>query len=552
MQTLLADAAGYGGYISIIKFAILVAMFYAWLPLVGWVNRDSLAVRANTVLWTPIISAAGVVGLLVWLLSPNFLIGLLIYIVAIGATALIYIIHRDSRVSDFERILTVDHIKNIFVDENKRILAASKAISFITANNNEVPIPKAKTPEVFGFKTACELFGDAVWRRTSDIVLHPGQKDYSVIYQIDGVATKQEPKTRQDVEFFVHYIKQLADLDANERRKPQTGRFKVSKDMKKIEWEVTTAGSTAGEQVRFRKLEGYSLLKLEDLGLEPKQLELLKAIKGVDKGLFIISGTKKSGVTSTFYTILRNHDPFLNNINSLERNILHELDNVTQHTFSLSDTGTSSYARKLQTILRLGPDIMGVADCEDSKVAELACVTAKKGSVIHVTIEAPSAIQALGKWLKLVPDKNLVVDTLGGIINQRLVRKLCDDCKQAYQPNQELLRKFNLSPDKIKVLYRPKEIEYKRGKPILCEKCQGTGFYGRTGIFEVIIINDELRHVMRNAKSLQEISSHFARAGMRYLQQQSLRKVVDGVTSIHEIIREFSSGRKPKKQKSAK
>jgi general secretion pathway protein E len=217
----------------------------------------------------------------------------------------------------------------------------------------------------------------------------------------------------------------------------------------------------------------------------------------------------------------------------------------------MSDTGTTTYARKLQTILRMGPDIMGVEDCDDKQCASLAAAAAKDGRVMYATLEAPSAMQALGKWLNLVSDKNLIADTLVGISNQRLVRVLCDECKQAYQPNQDLFKKFNIPAGNIKVLYRPGEIEYdKHGKPIICEKCQGTGFYGRTGIFETVVLNDELKEVIRHAKSLQEISSQFRRAGMLYLQEESIKKVAKGVVSINEVIRMFSSKKKPQKKRS--
>lgn len=245
--------------------------------------------------------------------------------------------------------------------------------------------------------------------------------------------------------------------------------------------------------------------------------------------------------------MLRNHDPFMNHINTLEKQPSAELPNITQHTFTLSDTGSTTYPQKLQAVLRMGPDIIGIADCNEAQSASLACQAAKDGKIAYATIDATSVIQALGKWLKLVADKDLVADTLAAIINQRLVRKLCTECRQAYQPNQGLFRKFNIPSDKIKVLYRPGEIEYdKRGKPIVCDNCQGTGFADRTGIFETIVVTDELRQVIKNAKSLQEVAAHFRRAGMLYLQEQSIKKVSEGITSINEVIRKFSSATKQK------
>jgi len=549
MPNLLSAAVEYGGYISLIKLIGIAAMFFIWMPLVNWIHTDAQEVRTNVRSWTGGITATGAGALIIWLLLPFYFIGLLLCLIAVGATALAYVIHRNSRVSDFEKILTVDHIKNLFVDEDKKIAAASKGLSFITANNNKAPMPAPKTPESFGFKTACEIFEDAIWRRASDVIFQPAKQGYAVIYRIDGLAVKQQSRSREEIEYFTNYIKQLADLDMTEKRKPQTGIFKVVKDSRNIDWKVTTAGSTMGEQVKFQKREEYSLMKIDDLGLNPDQVDSIKAIREIGSGLFIISGPKKSGVTSTMYAMLRNHDPFLNNINTLEKQTSGELDNITQHTFTLSDSSTITYAKKLQTILRMGPDIMGIADCEDAQSASLACAAAKDGKIVYVIIEAASAMQALAKWIKLVSDKELAAKTLAGISNQRIARMLCKECRQAYHPNENLLKKFNIPSDKIKAFYRPGEIEYdKHGKPLLCENCQGTGFFGRTGVFETFTTNEKSREAVKQAKTLQEIANAFRRGGMLYMQEQSIKKVAAGITSINEIIREFSSGQNTQKK----
>ncbi len=553
MPILIDAAVQYGGYISLIKFIVLVVLFFAWIPLVNWINSDSKAVRTNVTQWTSIITLAGALAILVWLFAPVFMIGFLIYLVTVGATIIAYIIHRNARVADFERVLTAQHIKSLFVDENKKIAVASKDMSFVTANGNEVPLPKPKSPEAVGFKIVCEVFEDAIWRRASNILFQPGTADYSVVYSIDGILVKQPPRPREEMEYFIHYIKLIADLDTNERRKPQRGAFRVTKDSLKVSWEATTAGSTAGEQLRVKRLETYGLMKIDDVGFNPDQVEAIQPICERNSGLFIISGPPISGITSTFYAMLRNHDPFLNNINTLEKNPAAELANITQNSFALSDSGTTTYARKLQTLLRMGPDIFGIADCEDSQSVSLACAAAREGKIIYVTIEAQSVVQCLGKWIKLSGDKNLVAETLMGISNQRLVRKLCPDCRQGYQPNQDLLKKLNLPAEKIKVLYRPGEIEYdKKGRPIVCDNCQGTGFFGRTGLFETIVLDEKLKEAIKQARSLKEIASQFRRSGMLYMQEQSVKKVTEGVTSINEVISTFTMTRKTTKNKQKK
>ena len=222
MPTILAADIQYGGYVSFFKFIIMAVMFFAWIPLVNWVHADTQAVRTRTMFWTATIAAAGAVALVVWLLVPMFIIGLLVYIISVGALSLAYVMHRNAKVADFEKVLTAEHIKSLFIDEDKKMEKASKGLSFITANKNEVPAPKPKTPEAFGYLATCELFDDAIWRRSADITFQPGPQDYNVMYSVDGELMKQPPRPKEQMEYFTHYIKQLANLDTNERRKPQT------------------------------------------------------------------------------------------------------------------------------------------------------------------------------------------------------------------------------------------------------------------------------------------------------------------------------------------
>jgi general secretion pathway protein E len=312
------------------------------------------------------------------------------------------------------------------------------------------------------------------------------------------------------------------------------------------------AGTTAGEQVRLKSMAEYSFKMLPDLGLTPDQLGNFQSIAKGPKGVFIITGPKKSGLTTTLYSLLRNHDPFLNNINTLEKRPAGEVPNITQNIFSLNDTGTTTYAKRFQSILRVGPDIIGVEQCEEKGIAKLACSAARDSRMVYATFEATSAIEALGKWINFVADKNVAIDCLIGISNQRLLRKLCEQCRQPYEPNKELLRKHNIPADKITAFYRPGEPQHKHGKPVVCQHCQGTGFYGRMAIFETIIFDDQIKQLLKEAKTMSDIASIFRRAKMLYLQEQAIRKVAEGITSINEVIQTLSASREGAKKTQAK
>ncbi len=549
MTGLLMTSVEYSGYISIVKFLIFLLLFFSWLPLLTWVYQDAKAIGTKEVFWTAVVFGAGAAAAIIWLVTPVFIIGMLFYLIAVAATSISYVMHRNARVPEFDRVLTVEHIKGLFTSEEKKLDTLEEFL-FITANNNEVPLPEPKTPEFFGYKTAYEILSDAIWRRASDVVFSSTQQNYNVTYYVDGAALKQPDVAKDRMEYFSRFLKNLADLDPEEKRKPQRGKFRIHQDKKNIDWEITTAGSTAGEQIRLKQITKQSITKLTEISLMPEQYEQLNKIREAKQGLFIVAGPKKSGVTSTFYALLRNHDPFLYSVSTLERQPSAELPNITQNIFALSDTGTTTYAKRLQAMVRMEPDIVGVADCTDGETAQIACAAAKDGKIVYVILEADDVIRAIGKWMKLVGNRNLATETLLGISSQRLLRKLCEQCKQAYEPNKELLRKFNVPAEKAKVLYRAGKVQYdKRGRPSTCEDCQGTGFVGRMGVFETIIINDELKNVIRQSKSLAEISTQFRRAKMLYLQEQALRRVIAGTTAIDEMVRVLSTSEKQKTKK---
>jgi type II secretory ATPase GspE/PulE/Tfp pilus assembly ATPase PilB-like protein len=546
MPDLLLAAIGYGGYISIIKFLIFLVMFFGWLPLLTWVYQDAKVIETKVVFWAGVVLGAGAAGTIIWLVTPIFFAGMLLYLIVVGATSLAYVKHRNSMVMDFDKVLTVDHIKNLLVSKEKK-LEKLKNFIFITANRNEIPIPEPRTPDFFGYKTAYEILSDALWRRASSIAFSPTPQDYKVAYYVDGAALQQPNIGREQMKYFILFIKQLADLDTKEKRKPQKGTFKVVHGESYTEWELTTAGSTAGEQVRLKQITHEDLPRLNEIGLMPEQYGQLSRFNEINQGVFIISGPSKSGITTTLYAFLQNHDAFINHINTLERQASYNLPNITQNAFNLSDTGTTTFAKKLQALVRMGPDVVGVGECEDAESAQVACKAAADGKLMYVTLKAGSVIQAFAKWLKFVGDRNLAVGTLLGISNQGLLRKLCGECKQAYTPDKELFKKFNINAEKTKVLYRPGKVLYdKHGKASTCENCQGTGYFGRMGVFEIITLNNELRKAIIQTRSLPEIGTLFRRAKMLYLQEQALRRVISGTVAINEMIRVLSKPRTKK------
>jgi type II secretory ATPase GspE/PulE/Tfp pilus assembly ATPase PilB-like protein len=540
----------YGGYLSITKLLIFLIFFFPSWALIQWMYKDADSVGANPTLWASILLGIITMMTLVWLFVPLYIVGALCYAITVLGTALAYVKQRNARVLDFDRILTVDHIKGLMssgADHDEGL----DSFLFITANKNEVPRPEARTPDFFGYRLAYDVLTEAIARRAEFITLVPGAENYKITFQIDGASVPQPEQSKDQIDFFLRFSKQLGGLDVKERRKPQKGIFYTRRGKETIDWEIKTAGSTAGEQILIKKVSQEAIIRLGELGLTNKQLESIEAVKTVKEGIVLVTGPKLSGVSSTFYSIIREHDAYTNSIYTFEKEISSSLPSVTQEVFKLSDTASTSYPKKLQQLFRMGLDVIGVAECADPDTAKVICTAAKEGGkVVYVIIQADSVLQALGRWLKLVGDRKMAMANLSGVLNQRLLRKLCDECKQGYTPNQDILKKFNLPADKAKVLYRPGKVVYdKRGKESTCPQCYGTGFVGRTGVFEMITFNDELKSVVLKSKTLPDMGKQFRRAKMAYLQEQALRKVMGGITAINEMVRVLTPATKKKPAK---
>jgi type II secretory ATPase GspE/PulE/Tfp pilus assembly ATPase PilB-like protein len=543
MPEILAATVTYSGYINPIFFGIFAALLLALIPMVSWVYKDSVEIGINESLWVGVVIGTGILGIVMFLVLPSFLVSCPIYLVLVGAAVGAYVFYRNSQVADFDKILTVSHMMSV-LNKEKGSKKKNNLIVFHTCNNNEVPVPQAKTPDYYGYKAALDLFADAIWRRTDSISLIPGSDAYRMAYNVDGINIKQPDMARDQSESLITFLKNLADLNLEDKRKPQNGKFSLEYQGKTYAWDVSTAGSTAGEQVRMRQESQNTVLRLEDMTLPKDILTTLVGLRDKKSGVFIVSGPPKSGLTTTFYTLIRSHDAFLNSISTLEKDPTGDVPNVTQNTYSLSDTGISSYGHKVRSLMRMAPDIVGVGECEDAETAQVIAEAAKDGMLVYVVINAESSVKALVKWIKLTGSKNLAIDTLLGISNQRLLRRLCETCKQAYTPNKELLRKFNLPAEKAKVLYRDGKVIYdKHGKPLTCEDCQGVGFKERMGIFEAVLVNDALRNQLKASKNGNEISGALRAAKMRNLQEQVLRRIIAGDTAINEMVRTFNEAK---------
>jgi len=478
------------------------------------------------------------VGVLIWLLVPHYFLGLIVYVVLAGAAMIAYVVYRNGRVPEDAKILTASHVSSLLGGAGRRRgPQVVQRVTIYRSDGNPVPAPEAKTADVEelqSYNLLQELLYDVLWRRASEVDLSPTGDQTRVRYVIDGVTVNRPSLDLSESQALIQYVKPLAGMDQKELRRPQEGRITVDVAGSPTDLTVRSAGTTNGQRLQFNVVQEVVRTKLAELGMTEDILKSVKNMVETHKGLFIVSGRPRSGVTSTMYSLLRQHDAFMNQLATLESKIVVDLENITQREYG--EPGNLS--KELASVLRRDPDVIMIDRCPDRETAEIILEAASRKGIV-LGMRASDSLVALAKWIKLCNGQPGAVEHLQGILCQVLLRKLCPNCREAYRPDPQLLAKVNLPARKIDTFFRPptRPLTDEKGRPVTCHVCQGSGYSGRIAAFELLEATEDVRRLVASGGSLSQIRSACRKNKMLYLQEQALRKVIEGVTSIQEVIR---------------
>jgi type II secretory ATPase GspE/PulE/Tfp pilus assembly ATPase PilB-like protein len=535
-------------YTSLPKIIAVLALFVGWCLAVQWADRDVERInKPRREWWNLLIMGAGGGGVGILLLIPwpgaAFFLGLAFWAILAGAPLLAYVVHRNGRVGQSQRVLTAEHFKRLMAGKTgAKADREDRGIRVRLVDHEGNTLSKPADPEDRErFDVAQDFLFDMLWKRSTDADLLIGNDSVRVVYKIDGVPAEQENGLTPDsAEKLLVFLKESAGLSVEERRRPQSGMMRaglLGSVSKPERLDVITSGSTKGERVRLRVNRTQGLMALEDLGFSEPVLKRFRASVERESGLVIVSGPRESGITTTEYATLRAHDAYLQNVYTLETSPMQDLDNINQQVHDPTKTDVS-YARMLQTILRREPDVVLIDRCEDRETAQLACRAAVEKK-IYMTVRATNSVDALTRLQALVEDNRLLANALLAVVSQRLVRVLCEACREAYKPDEQLLKKANMPADKIEHFYRPpsEPILDKKGRVIICQTCQNSHYVGRTGVFELLSVSDGVRKLLASGAPANQIKAQARAEKMRYLQEDGLLKVIAGKTSMAEIMR---------------
>jgi type II secretory ATPase GspE/PulE/Tfp pilus assembly ATPase PilB-like protein len=379
---------------------------------------------------------------------------------------------------------------------------------------------------------------EAIQKRVTDIHLEPTKDEMSVRFRIDGILQPSVPFSRHMGDSVINIVKVLCNMDITEKRKPQDGSFSAEVEGREVDFRVATAGSVVGEKLSMRILDKeQQIIHLKQLGMRDRMYDQIVQLVRQPHGLFIVCGPTGAGKSTTLYACLNEIDRFQKNVITIENPVEYKLPNTTQIEVNLKAGKT--FAAELRSVLRQDPDVILIGEVRDTETAEIACQAAQTGHMVFTTLHANDTVTALGRLIDLKVQPFMIANAVTAILGQRLVRVLCPRCKVRYKPNPDMLRKANLPADKIKYFYRtPQEAETEpSAEAEVCERCGNSGYYGRTGVFELLVLTDRIRDLIRENPNLTAIKQEAVKSGMRYLQEDGLRQVIEGKTSIQELLR---------------
>lgn len=369
----------------------------------------------------------------------------------------------------------------------------------------------------------------AIRDKASDIHFEPFENEYKMRYRIDGVLYEMVPPPKHIAVALSSRIKVMAELDIAERRLPQDGRIPLVVGGNPIDLRVSVLPTMFGESVVLRVLDRSQLdLKLEMLGLTEYDLQQVEQLIRKPNGIVIATGPTGCGKTTTLYSALKELNSIETKIITTENPVEYDIDGLIQVQIN-PDIGLT-FGRCLRSILRQDPDIVMVGEIRDLETGQIAIQASLTGHLVFSTLHTNDAPSTIARILDLGLEPFLVTATLEGIIAQRLVRKICRNCRKQFEPSEDALLEVRLKPEDVS----GKKFYYGKG----CEQCNNTGYRGRAGIFEIMIFNDELRDLVMKRSSTNLLRTAARRNGMRLLRDNGLKLVYDGVTTIEEVARE--------------
>ncbi|MEO0531141.1 MAG: ATPase, T2SS/T4P/T4SS family [Planctomycetota bacterium] len=536
--------------ISWAKLIPIVLVLLAWVRSVDWVNRDAQIFGLKHTTWNTVMVVPFVLAFLLMLLIPNYVLGLVVLTLAWLAPFIAYVVYHNKSVEKHQTVFTPGWFRHQLAVGLKMVgikIADEPRADYMKGpdveldarggDNTEDQANLLTARQSPGYVHVKELIADMVARGSSRALMDYTSDAVSVRYMIDGVWHPGDPRDRESGDVMLAVMKTLTNLNVSERKKKQEGIFGAKYQKKQYVAEVVSQGVKTGERVvvslRGKGLDaGYETL--ESLGMREKLREQWLQIMNSDEGLVVISAMPEGGLTTLTDISLFETDRLMRDFMSVEDIVEPETDieNIPAHYYDSAKN--QSPAEIIPSLSRKYPNVWVMRDFVDPESAKLMMQEVDLERLVVTTVHAQDAAEACLRMLKKKTPHKEFAQGLIGVINTRLIRKLCGECKVGYEATPALMKKLGIPPGKVTQFYRtpkPEEIE----KP--CKACAGIGFRGRTGLFELLEVDDQFRHTLMKQPKIDALRKSARQAGMRTLQEEGILLVAKGVTSLPELSR---------------
>lgn len=534
-QVLAAGEVPGGGYVSLYKTALAMIVLLIWARLLAWADGDAVVAHLPRIPFNIGNLGGLIVTYALFFLLPNFWIGLPILVVVPCVEAAIYLNKR-------KKVVGLRDLRRQWEDYLAGLKGKKKETSgpgevVLISKGAPVPVPDPNDPDWAAYDATQLALTDPLKKGADQVDIDGRAADGANIkYTVDGVAYAGGMLDQAAGAAAITYLKGIAGMDVEDRRKPQEGTIKATVGGVKRELKVKTAGNTSGEYMRLLiDVKTRHKYALDTLGFSEAQLAKIKESIKENSGVVLLSTPKGMGLTSLMYGVLRGHDAFLQHIQTVERDPEEDLEGITQNKLAASAPAAEE-SKTVDWVISQEPDVVLINKIENPQSALELIKFAKQGKRVYVATRAASVFEALTQWRKLVGDDSLAIEALAMVINGRVLRILCNNCKVPYVPDPGTMRKLGMNPEKVTQLFqaRTDSLRDPKGNPIVCNFCLDMRYKGRTGAFEIMTVDDDIRQAVSLGKPVEPV---FRKQRAKFLQEEALALVEKGDTSVQEVKR---------------
>lgn len=533
--------------VSVWKPVVLLATLCAWGLIVSNVyDKHAARFFLPRERWNVFHLCMGLVAYLVAVMMPlpgelAFWVGwpVMILILVGDLVAYAMVANKDERVPEAFKINAsifgkMGEKKDVKPKEDKKAVKVQLAIK--GADGKAVPAPQPETPEAEVRAVAEGVYIKAVESRASQFEIGPSGQQYAAVMTVDGMPMKGDSWEPAAAVRVMDFWKSAAKLDLADRRKRLTGLIDVEQGQTKKKVRITSQGIAGG--MRLSVLfdpEGSVRRAAEKLGLLPEQLEEMKKLTSSTTGLVLVATPPDGGRTTLFYSVLAMHDAYTSTVQTVEMEPQLTLEGAKHQAFDPSVEG-ADFATLVRSMLRRDPNVLGVSDLPDAATAKNIAMADFSRSRVYTAVRANSAMEALEGWIKAVGDPELATKHMQGVVAGKLLRKLCVNCRVPYAASPDMLKKLGVPEGKQVQLFKKGGQVLIKNKPEVCPVCSGIGYIGQEGFFEVFTLGDEERSLAAE-NNMSGVRASLKKRQLPSMQQAAIRKAVEGVTSVEEVMR---------------